>query len=219
MRRSITLAAIGILFLVTAGCENKVSEQNQGLYQQNRELQAQLNDARAHPTAASSDSATVAALRQQLQEKDAQISQLRADSARPASGAQPGMAGVETTYDPQAGTLTATVPGDVLFDAGMATLKESSTATLSKIVAAIQSQYPDKMVFVDGHTDTDPINRTKGQWSDNRDLSYARAKAVASFMTTSGIDARRITIRAFGDNQPKATKPSSRRVEIVVALR
>ncbi|MDP9175003.1 MAG: OmpA family protein [Planctomycetota bacterium] len=217
--RMINLGLAALFVLGALGCQNKMDEQNQGLYEQNKELQVQLDQARSRQTASTADPAAVATLKQQLADRDAMIAQLRSDSARPAASPQPGMNGVDTTYDAQSGTLTATVPGDVLFDAGTATLKESAKVSLSKIVSAIQTQYPDKLVFVDGHTDSDPIAHTKSQWADNRDLSYARAKAVATYLSTSGVDQKRITIRAFGENQPKATKPASRRVEIVVELR
>ena len=36
--------------------------------------------------------------------------------------------------------MTVNVPGDVLFDAGRATLKDSSKGTLNKIVSAIEKR-------------------------------------------------------------------------------
>jgi flagellar motor protein MotB len=217
--RSIKIAAIFGLFLAAAGCQNKVADQNQALYQQTHELQAQLDQARAQQQQRpAADPAEVASLKQQLADRDNQIAQLQAESARPAASVQPSLQGVDTTYDAAANTITATISGDVLFDSGQATLKGSATASLNKIVAAIQKQYPSKMIFVDGHTDSDPITRTKDLWTDNRDLSYARAKAVATYLISNGIDTKLITIRAFGENEPKATKAASRRVEIVVSL-
>jgi chemotaxis protein MotB len=111
------------------------------------------------------------------------------------------------------------VPGDVLFDAGRATLKDSSKSTLNKIAGAIKKDYAGKHVFVDGHTDSDPITKTKGMWEDNLDLSAARARAVAQYLTSQGLAVKNVDTRAFGSTKPKKSKEASRRVEIVVATR
>jgi outer membrane protein OmpA-like peptidoglycan-associated protein len=107
----------------------------------------------------------------------------------------------------------------VLFDAGRATLKDSSKATLNRIAATIKSRYPGKHVFVDGYTDSDPINKTKSMWRDNLDLSAARARAVADYLKGRGVEPANLEIRAFGSARPKPTKEASRRVELVVATR
>ena len=100
-----------------------------------------------------------------------------------------------------------------------ATLKDSSKATLNKIAAAIKRDYACKHVFVDGHTDNDPIVKTRGLFEDNLALSAARARVVAQYLISQGIDAKLVDTRAFGPTQPKKSKEASRRVEIVVATR
>src|SRR6185369_16182124 len=122
----------------------------------------------------------------------------------------------ETSFDKATGNMTVNVPGDVLFDAGRATLKDSAKSTLNKIAGAIKHDYAGKHVFVDGHTDSDPITKTKGMWHDNLDLSAARARAVAGYLTSQGLKQGTVDTRAFGSTQPKKTKEASRRVEIVV---
>ena len=210
------LLSATILLAIVAGCQAPVEKQNRDLYNQNNELQAKLNEANAK-LAASPDPGTLASLQQQLAAKDQQIAQLQ--SAKSATGPQPGMEGVDTTYDAAAGTVTAAVPGDVLFAPGKNDLKESAMTSLSRIVAAIKKQYANKPLFIDGHTDSDPITKTADKWDDNWDLSYGRAKAVAAYLINNGIDPKLVTIRAFGENQPKASKAASRRVEIVVSVR
>jgi len=56
-------------------------------------------------------------------------------------------------------------------------------------------------------------------WQDNLDLSAARARAVAQYLTSQGIDTKLVDTRAYGSTVPKKTKEASRRVEIVVATR
>ena len=91
--------------------------------------------------------------------------------------------------------------------------------TLDKIVSAIKKDYASKTIFVDGHTDADPITRTKNTWEDNWDLSAARANAVRKYLTGHGVDSKKVNLRAFGPNHPKGSnKSASRRVEIVVQV-
>jgi chemotaxis protein MotB len=106
----------------------------------------------------------------------------------------------------------------VLFDKGKAQLKPSAGKTLDKIVSAIKKDYSTKTIFVDGHTDADPITRTKEQWEDNWDLAAARANAVRRYLTSHGVDSKKVDLRAFGPNHPKGGKAASRRVEIVVQV-
>ena len=85
------------------------------------------------------------------------------------------LAGIEVTKDEKAGTVTVNVPGDVLFLSGQAELKESAKGTLNKVVSALKKDYAGKHILVQGYTDKDPISRTKDKWTDNLDLSAARA--------------------------------------------
>src|SRR5439155_6198907 len=138
---------------------NKMHDENQALWQQNRELQARLSESQTQPKAAPADNAQLASLQQQLADRDAKIQELQNQLQQPAPGQakDPNLAGIETSYDPKAGTMTVNLPGDVLFDAGKATLKDSAKTTLNKVVAALKKDYANKKVLVEGHTDNDPI--------------------------------------------------------------
>jgi flagellar motor protein MotB len=130
-----------------------------------------------------------------------------------------GLEGIEVVRDDRAGTVTVRVPGDVLFDAGKATLKDSSRSTLNKIASALKKDYSGKRVFVVGHTDSDPITKTKGIWEDNLDLSAARARAVNKYLIDQGVSPKLLGAQAMADTQPRQNKAQSRRVEIVVSTR
>src|SRR5258706_8930786 len=114
----------GASLLSAAGCQNKVHDENLQLHQQNRELQTQLSD-REERLKAAPDPAQLAAMQREIADRDAKIQQLQASLTKPGPGgtADPGIAGIETTYDAKAGTLTVNLPGDVLFDSGKAMLK------------------------------------------------------------------------------------------------
>jgi flagellar motor protein MotB len=214
------------LAVAGGGCQNKLHDENLALHDQNNKLQADLNDARGKLSdtegrlAKAPDPSSVSQMQSRIAELEAQ---LKAAPAAPAGGgaaqpADPGMSGIEATYDKARGTLTVNLPGEILFEPGKAVLKTSASATLDKIVAAIKKDYATKTIYVDGHTDSDPITRTKDTWEDNWDLAAARANAVRRYLTSHGVDPKHTDLRSFGPNKPKATKPASRRVEIVVLV-
>ena len=134
----------------------------------------------------------------------------------PGAGEQPGIKGIETSYDAAKKEMTVTVPGDVLFDAGSDTLKPSSKATLNKVADALKNQYAGKSVRVEGHSDSDPINKTKGRWKDNLELSVARAASVTRYLASQGVPESQMVPSGFGSKHPKKSKEASRRVEIIV---
>jgi flagellar motor protein MotB len=217
------LVRVGLLSLIAVagvGCQNKLYDDNVALRQQNLELQQKLTDAQSKLQAAP-DPSQVTSMQSEIAARDAQIKQLQ-DQLRqppPNAPAEPGIAGIETSYDPASGRMTVAVPGDVLFAPGDADIKETAKPTLDKIVAALQKDYSGKLIFVEGHTDSDPISRTKGKWIDNLDLSAARARTVADYLISHGISESQVGLRAFGSTIPKSTKAKSRRVEIVVATK
>jgi len=221
VRKGMLVAAMTLTTVAGAGCQNKLAEENKQLWQQNRELQAKYGEAANQPKADPSQATKVNALQGEIAARDAKIAELESQLRAPTTGQSPDpqLAGIETSFDQATGNMTVNIPGDVLFDAGRASLKESSKSTLNKIVSAIKKEYAGKHVFVDGHTDADPIARTKGMWQDNLDLSAERARAVAKYLTSQGLDHKNVDTRAFGSTQPKKSKEASRRVEIVVATR
>lgn len=110
---------------------------------------------------------------------------------------------------------------DLLFDSGRATLKGAAQQTLARIVSDIQGRYPDKSIWVIGHTDNDPIRKTKNLWHDNLDLSVNRAMTVFHELEKMGIAPQRLIAAGRGEYAPKASNSSNqgkalnRRVQIV----
>lgn len=79
------------------------------------------------------------------------------------------------------------IPGEIEFDVGAATIKDTpaSHAVLDAALKALQD--PDiTKVRVEGHTDSD------GNPASNMALSEKRANAVISWLTGKGIDAKRL---------------------------
>lgn len=212
----------GLVLVLAAGCQNKLADENVALHRQNRELQERLSTTDAQLQQAPRPE-QIQQLQGEIAQRDAQIAQLQTQLRTPAAGNSAddnaGLEGIEVTRDDRAGTVTVNVPGDVLFASGQAEVKDSARQTLTRIATAIKKDYAGKRLFVDGHTDADPITKTKDKWEDNLDLSAARARNVGKFLASQGIDSKLIGERAFGETAPRGSKSASRRVEIVVKVR
>ncbi len=93
-----------------------------------------------------------------------------------------GFEGMDVAFDAAAGTITVTLPNTILFDSGKATLKSATNKELDQILSVVKQKYADKDIDVVGHTDTDPIVKTKDLWKDNLELSAQRALSVARYL-------------------------------------
>jgi len=100
----------------------------------------------------------------------------------------------------------------VYFDFNKATITSNSKLALDKLVK-IFNEYPETNILVEGHTDD------KGTDSYNLALSQKRADAVGDYLKTQGIAPSRLTIKWYGEAQPKveneteAGRAENRRVE------
>lgn len=113
-------------------------------------------------------------------------------------------------------------PEKVLYDSGSATIKPHGETKLRE-VAKFLKENPGISIRIDGHTDTDPIMRTKHLWNSNHHLSAARSLSVFHFLTKSeNVAEGRIYVAGFGPNRPIASnnmsagKKENRRVEFLI---
>ncbi len=130
---------------------------------------------------------------------------------------------MDVTFDPTAGTITVTLPNAILFSPGKASLKKISITELNHVFSVLQERYGGKTIDIVGHTDSDPIKKSK--WQDNWQLSAERALSVLRYMNKKGIKGDKIMAVAAGEDRPVSSNSTSsgkarnRRVEIVVNMR
>jgi OOP family OmpA-OmpF porin len=102
----------------------------------------------------------------------------------------------------------------ILFDTGKATIKSESESLLNEVVALLKNDKSLKL-SVEGHTDNVGDKRT------NEELSKKRAESVVKYLTSNGIDSKRLKFDGKGDSMPVADNRSengrakNRRVELV----
>jgi len=131
--------------------------------------------------------------------------------------------GYDVAFDPSKGTITVTLPNAILFDSGKAELKKATSSELDHIHSVLRDKYAGKQIEVLGHTDTDPIKKSK--WKDNWELSAQRSLTVLRYLVKRGIPEEKIKAAGCGESQPIASnstasgKARNRRVEIVVHMR
>jgi len=130
--------------------------------------------------------------------------------------------GYDVSFDANAGTITVTLPNSILFDSGKTTLKNATSKELDHIYSVLKAKYPGRHIEVAGHTDSDPIKKSK--WTDNLELSSERAMSVARYLINKGVAENRISATGYGEGRPIASnstaegKKKNRRVEIVVHM-
>ena len=91
--------------------------------------------------------------------------------------------------------VTVSMLGDVLFDFDKASIRPGAESALLDIAGVIKSDATGA-VTVEGHTDS------KGSASYNKDLSLRRAKAVAQWLESHGVDPARLSVKGLGDTRP-----------------
>ncbi len=103
--------------------------------------------------------------------------------------------------------------GDALFDTNKTDIKQNAH-TLLNHAYKIFVKNPEMKVVLKGHTDS------RGPDQYNMDLSSRRAEAVKAYLVNKGVDASRLTCKAFGESSPIATNDTdqgralNRRVEL-----
>ncbi len=104
---------------------------------------------------------------------------------------------------------------NVLFGFDKSEVSSDAKINLDKLVTVLDA-YPDTNIEIQGHTDN------QGSKSYNQSLSERRASAVSSYLQSNGLEKSRLTIKGFGETEPKYGNESetgrdqNRRVEFLI---
>ena len=205
---ALTLAASA---LFAGGCNNDIKAERDALWSENNELKSQLDATRQALEACENDRSGYISRINELET----ATPAAPSNAGANTGASTGFEGIDDVdIDKSSGAVTVNIASDVLFSSGKADLKTSAKTTLAQVAGVIKSNYPGKLVRVEGYTDTDPIKKSK--WKDNLELSAHRAMSVQRYLNQRGVPGAQMYSAAKHTLNQKGSKAASRRVEIVV---
>ena len=119
------------------------------------------------------------------------------------------------------GKVYVAMSDKLLFESGSARVDKRGKEALAKLAEVLNKQN-DIDVFIEGHTDTKPINTV--QFKDNWDLSVIRATSVVRILTKDyGVNPLQIQPSGRGeympiaDNETTEGRAKNRRTEIIMA--
>lgn len=104
----------------------------------------------------------------------------------------------------QDGSLKVNIPNSISFDTNSYAIKPSFDPVLNSVTQTMQ-QHPELIANVVGHTDN------TGQPVYNQTLSQNRAQSVASYISSHGVAAQRLSSQGMGQNQPIADNSTEAR--------
>ena len=122
----------------------------------------------------------------------------------------------------QPDSVVVSLPQELLFDPGQAVVKESGRKALYTLGGALMRMR--NSIEIDGHADPRPMEGTKSSFSNNWELSLARAGNVAAILENVGYQ-QKIRISGYGSgryqdldsiNDQIQRQDLSRRVDIVI---
>jgi outer membrane protein OmpA-like peptidoglycan-associated protein len=193
------------------------AERNRVLLQA-REREAQIatqqaSAAQEQASAAQQQASELQARTRELQEQNEDAQRQAREAAERNSELQSQLSDLQAKQTERGLVLTL---GDVLFDTAQASVKPGAAPTMDRL-AKFMTDYPQRKVMIEGHTDS------RGSDDYNVQLSQRRAGAVRDALVMRGIDSGRIQAIGLGEAYPIASNDTAagmqqnRRVEIVIS--
>jgi outer membrane protein OmpA-like peptidoglycan-associated protein len=116
----------------------------------------------------------------------------------------------------QGDNIILNMPGNITFQTNSSDINANFYNVLNSVVIVVK-EYNKTLIDISGHTDS------TGSDAINQPLSERRAASVGNYLTSQGIDSRRVVTQGFGKSRPIASndtpegRSQNRRVEIQLA--
>jgi len=118
--------------------------------------------------------------------------------------------------------LYISVPNRVLYKSGIAEISKSGNEVVNELAEIFKSN-PKMDILVEGHTDTDPVKRTRYMFKDNWGLSSARAVNVVRALVKMGVPSKQLSASGRADGfttgeimEGKDPLAYDRRIEFII---
>lgn len=208
--------SLALIALALASCTN--TRYQQALADRDAEIRALREERTAVKNNNRDLNAQNATLDRQLAEAHAR---LLAEPVRTTAQDFPELDREGVSYGMRDGNMVITISSDVTFDSGKAEVSSKGKQALAAVAKTLRDKYGDDEYWIEGHTDSDPIQKSK--FESNRALSIARSMAVLHYLVEdANLADGQCVVAGWGEYRPlagndsKANKAKNRRVEITV---
>ena len=159
----------------------------------------------------------------QLREASMQLKQAPTPQPKqtPTLSRESGLSDLGVGYASRDGVTVITIPSKISFGSGKVALSREGKAALKEVSNVLRRNHAGATYSIEGHTDTDPISKSK--FANNRELSLKRATAVLTYLVEDcEVPDDNCVVVGHGQYRPinpgtsSAAKAQNRRVEIVV---
>ncbi len=215
--------------LLFSACQS--TEMQETIADQDKQLEIAQQDRRRLQAERDRVYAQTAELRDQLSRAESANSELNQrlsamEAAQQASdaeldGLRGRLQGTGVNVSRRGDVIVLELPSAITFPSGSATLNDSGRKSLKQVGSILKGDYAGRTFWIEGHTDNDPIKKSK--WESNLRLSVERAMAVSAYLSKDlGVDPASLRVSGYGEWAPKGsndnskTKAANRRVEILV---
>ncbi len=222
------LAALGF---AASGCASTDADWRERYLEKEQDasgLASQLSEERnAHSNAV----ASLEEARARIQDLEAENSSLKSRPAEAAPAATDDVSdalaqlkskGIDA-YQTADGNIAIVIPSDINFAAGSKDLTAAGRKAVAAVAAELGGQFSGFTVRIEGHTDGDPIKKSK--FTDNFELGAERALTVLrALVKDHDVAPERLIAASRGetvpvsDNKSDKGKARNRRVEVVVMV-
>jgi chemotaxis protein MotB len=200
----------------TNSCNAKIADLNNQITSLSNQNASLAHDAAAYRELKADLKARQEALNAALAEQGTSLREIR---ERIIAGlSQLADSGIDVEF--KEGLLYVTLPENLLFSPGSATLNKNSKKALNPL-ASVLNDYPKVQIYVVGHTDTALIHTAK--FADNWSLSTERANSIVRVLKDSyNVDPHRLMAAGRSKYYPAASNATkegramNRRIQIVL---
>jgi chemotaxis protein MotB len=221
------------LVFVAVGCgiskdefaaQQRDAQQNRMAYQEESQkaaaLEKKVADLQAQNAALQSQLGELASTSAKLQQEKGLLEAKSAQYEQLASSLEGQIKSGQVEISELKGKMTVKLKDRVLFSSGSSSLNREGKGALDAVADAFKD-LQGKNVLVAGYTDDVP-NSSKSGYTDNWDLSTARAVNVVRYLQTKGVSPAMLGAAGFSEYRPlvpndsPANRSQNRRIEIAL---